>query len=273
MGGFGGNSAAIRLVAGMLAVLGVAIALWGIRGMMDTFDEIETVEIPGSTTLSLSEGKKTIYYDMDDGLAPSAGLLQERVRISGPQGGNIPVEVGGGGESLSTPTRDLEGLLTFEVPREGDYTVTVDDVSLLPPGKLAVGPGFFATAWRFLLATIGGAIMALGGVIAMFTSVVSGKGKAGPVPSRTNRPEKKGGWGRKKHESEAGWGSDRDGGADDMWGDSHDWTDEFDPEQPPAPQSGRDDGWGSGRNEQDDLWRRPPATDHDDGMPPPPSSF
>lgn len=273
MDGFGGNRGAIRFVAVLGAVAGILLILWGVRGIVDVFDDIQNIDTPGPATVTLEEGASTVYFDMDANLEPAPGLLQTRLTITGPDGSVVAADPSSIDISLQTPSRNLVAVLDFDAPADGDYVLVLADAERFPPGELAVGPRFLQASWRSLVAIIAGAALTIGGIIGFFVSLARGARRtgSGPVPT----PEPRGGWGGSSDSGRWGGGSEAADEAEDeaMWGDGHDWSDEFD-EVPQAPGSGRDDGWGSGRTEGDDTWRfRDSGDDHDDGLPPPPRSF
>ena len=267
---FGGGRGALRLVAMLAAVAGVLLVIWGVRGLIGLFDDIQTIEGPTPAVVALEEGPSTVYYDMDAGVAPPAGLLGARLRITGPDGAEVGTEASDIDFSIETPSRDLVAVLDFDAPSSGEYTFLLNRAETLPPGRLAVGPRFLSGAWRSFAAIVGGAILTIGGIIGALAALRRGTGSTTSAP--TPVPTPKGGWGEKT-DRPSGWGTqtiDRGDEDDAIWGDAHDWSDEFDE----TPAAGRDDAWGSGRNEDDDEWRwRDRGDDHDDGMPSPPKSF
>ncbi len=273
MDGFGGNRGAIWFVAVLGAIAGVLLILWGVRGFVDVFDDIQNIDTPGPATVTLEAGPSTVYFDMDANLEPSPGLLATGLTITAPDGSVLPTEPSSIDISLQTPSRNLVAVLDFEAPADGDYLLVLADAERFPPGQLAVGPRLLQASWRSLVAIIVGVGLAIGGVIGFFVSLRRSARGTGSSPVST--PEPRGGWGGS---SDSRWWGGASDAADDsedeaMWGDAQRWSDEFE-DVPSARGSGRDDGRESGRTEGDDTRRLPDGgDDRDDGLPPPPKSF
>lgn len=188
MAGFGGNHGTASLFAFVVMTLGLVFGIWGLASMMHASFSIKATYDTYGGTLTLDEGSNTVFYEMDDGRSPSAAVLAERLRISDANNRKIPVEIAESNESVRTLTRNLTGLLTLEVPRDGDYTVEVEDTSSLPLGRVAIGPGLsFGRTWIFLWATVIGAILTLGGMIAIFALAVAAMRK-GPLAAGEDDP-------------------------------------------------------------------------------------
>jgi hypothetical protein len=124
------------------AVLG-AIA-WFVVGMVrfgDAVDDLQRVAIPGTADMTLSAGRKSIYYEGPGGSDADVPALQ--IQITSLADGQ-PLAIGGHSGSVSYSISGHAGRSTagFRVPRDGRHRVAVDAPQGAPPSaELAIGRG------------------------------------------------------------------------------------------------------------------------------------
>ncbi|HEX6387790.1 MAG TPA: hypothetical protein VFZ89_00030 [Solirubrobacteraceae bacterium] len=125
-----------------VAVLG-AIA-WFVVGMVrfgDAVDDLQRVSIPGSADVTLTAGRKSIYYEGPGG--SDAEVPPLHISVAALPGG-APVAVGGHSGSVSYSISGHAGrsIAGFRAPRDGRYRVSADATYGAPGvAQLAVGRG------------------------------------------------------------------------------------------------------------------------------------
>ncbi len=124
------------------AVLG-AIA-WFVIGMTrfgDAVDDLERVPVPGSSVVTLSEGRKAIYYESPDGEDAHVPELQIDIL---PVGGGPALAIGShsGNVSYSAGGHAGRSIAGFDVPATRQYAVSVGAAGGAPQtAELAIGKG------------------------------------------------------------------------------------------------------------------------------------
>ncbi len=162
----------------MAAFLG-AIA-WFVVGMMrfgDAVDDLQRVPIPGAGEVTLSEGKKSLYYEGPGGRIPPLRIGV----VALPSGDAIRV-----GEHSSEVTYSISGhagesVAGFTAPRDGRYRVVVEAPEAVPTGaQLAVGRGLGNRLVRVIVGAI--VIFLVGGGVGTALIVSAASRRASPPP-------------------------------------------------------------------------------------------
>jgi hypothetical protein len=163
-----GPPAVLNLIAVLALVVGAALALTSGRDIVQAVDDLERTPFPGVGPVSLESGSPVVYYEPGSGGGePSKQAFAAAVSISPPNGPPLAERPYSGDADYSLPGHSGVALLRVDVPADGDYLVVADGASGIPAGEVAIGPEVFGESMRRLLTLIGGAILAVAGLVGL----------------------------------------------------------------------------------------------------------
>jgi hypothetical protein len=164
-----GPPAVLSLIAALALVVGTALALTSGRDILNAVDDLERTPFPGVGPVTLEAGSPVVYYEPgEDGGEPSEQAFAAAVSISPPNGPPLAERPYSGDADYSLPGRDSGvALMRVDVPADGDYLVVADAASGIPAGEVAIGPEVFGESMGRLLTLIGGAILAVAGLVGL----------------------------------------------------------------------------------------------------------
>ena len=116
----------------ILAFAGGGIWVWqGFEGISDSVDELQRLDIPGSGTFTLEEGKQSVYYEGE-------GSGNIRFAIVGPGGTEVPISQHGGEVTYDFGGRHGESVFGYTIEEAGEYRVQAAGAV---GGQVAFGDG------------------------------------------------------------------------------------------------------------------------------------
>lgn len=156
----------------MCVLVGIVLMVRSAIGFVDTIEDFERIEAPGTSSIDLEEGSYTVYAESDlfGRVAVTCGDLQ----IRGP--GERMVELEPYSSSVTYTASGHHGFArcSFHADVTGTYRVITSTSS----GTIAIGPGLGAGLIGGLL--VGILLMVVGGLFALITIIVTAvrRGKA-----------------------------------------------------------------------------------------------
>jgi hypothetical protein len=150
-----------------------------ISGMADRVDALERVSAVDGGTVELDAGHKYVYYDNGTSTTEIGPLAQ--ITITDPAGNPVELNDINGEQTYSADGSSGLGILQFDAPSDGTYTVSVEGASETTSGELLIGENIFAAAKTSLIIFVGvgsaGFIIAV--IITIIIAVKRGKSKRG----------------------------------------------------------------------------------------------
>jgi hypothetical protein len=139
-----------------------------ISGMADSIEALERVSAADGGTVQLDAGHKYVYYD--SGSSSTDVMPSGRIIITDPAGNTVDLNDIDGKQTYSADGNSGLGILQFDAPTDGTYTVTVEGAAPTSTGELLIGENIFAAAKTSLVIFVG--VGATGFVIALIIVIV-----------------------------------------------------------------------------------------------------
>jgi hypothetical protein len=137
-----------------------------ISGMADRVDALERVSAVDGGTVELDAGHKYVYYD--NGTDETSFLPAGEITITDPAGNPVELKDINGEQTYSADGSSGLGILQFDAPSDGTYTVSVEGAT--GTGELLIGENIFAAAKTSLIIFVG--VGSAGFIIAVIIVII-----------------------------------------------------------------------------------------------------
>jgi len=153
----------------VLAAIGIAVGIFltvsSVTTIVDRIDELQKTPAPGAGVVTLSTGRRAVYYEPEGGTAavsrPTDGAFLAAVDVLDANGEALPESPTGTSIDISVPGLDGFQMMDVDVPADGRYRLVAADDGSLSPGRLAIGEKVFGDTARTLVLAIAGVVLAL----------------------------------------------------------------------------------------------------------------
>jgi len=144
-----------------LTALGAATAAGAVDALGDTRIGDTRITLPGSRSARLDEGKHVVYYEVEEdsvGDARDIAVPELQVLVR-PEGSRRPLELDDYSAEFDVASggRAARAVAAVEVPREGDYEITVAARSPAPGSTVVLGRPITGRIARLILGIAGAA--------------------------------------------------------------------------------------------------------------------
>jgi hypothetical protein len=139
-----------------------------ISGVADSVDKLERVSAADGGTVELDAGHKYVYYDSGSSsteIGPAGQII-----ITDPSGNQVELNDIDGEQTYSADGSSGLGILQFDAPSDGTYTVTVEGAPASSTGELLIGENVLAAAKSGLVVLV--VVGTFGFVVAVIIAIV-----------------------------------------------------------------------------------------------------